>query len=155
MTSTHERCFAWTARDSAVPSILTMSDPAVFMVFGSPWKGIALAAAAPTVEVRNARRFRSVGSFTADLFYLVTLRVYPRSHVEGPLSGKPPHSAEGRLLGKWWYESPRDQGFSSVIPFSVCHTSCHTEFDSFSRLRVSSRFGMVGGTGIEPVAPAV
>jgi hypothetical protein len=39
--------------------------------------------------------------------------------------------------------------------FRICHTSCHTELDALSNDVVSARFEMVGGTGIEPVAPAV
>src|SRR6516165_11788845 len=63
MVSRHDSCFVWIARDSAVPSIMTISEPVAFIGFGSALKGIALAAATPAAKLRSARRFRSVGSF--------------------------------------------------------------------------------------------
>src|SRR5215472_16331742 len=65
MDSTHDSRFAWIAPDNAVPSIMTISEPVAFIGFGSALKGIALAAAVPAAKPRNARRFRSVGSFIA------------------------------------------------------------------------------------------
>ena len=65
MASTHDSCFAWIARDSAVPSIMTISEPVALIGFGSASSGIAPAAAAPAAKLRNARRFRSVGPLIA------------------------------------------------------------------------------------------
>src|SRR3981189_1990065 len=99
MTSTHDRRFARIERASAVPSIVTMSDTVVFMGFSCAFEEIAPAAAAPAASVRNARRFRSVGSFIADLFFTACYApTVLRSHIEGPLPGKPLNGSEWRLL---------------------------------------------------------
>ena len=55
-------------------------------------------------------------------------------------------------IGRWGYgRLPRSRAESPTI----CHTSCHTELDLVGKESASSGFCLVGGTGIEPVAPAV
>src|SRR5437762_896332 len=55
----------------------------------------------------------------------------------------------------WTAVSMRVHQNLPVRTFHICHTSCHTELDSLYGECVSGGFYLVGGTGIEPVAPAV
>src|SRR5690242_2754288 len=63
MVSTHDRCFERMALESAVPSIITMSESAAFIDLEDASDGMTLVAAAAAVKLRNARRFGSLGLF--------------------------------------------------------------------------------------------
>src|SRR5437762_1166609 len=54
-------------------------------------------------------------------------------------------------LDRGFHERPSESAREKVL----ASTSCHTELDSLYDHCVSARFYLVGGTGIEPVAPAV